>query len=127
MTADAKDAAATARRLKPAVTDYDRWNKVKLSDLGWNEEDQLRERITPTMQKVLELDANERTVRQAKETLRRAQDEQRRLGKLTASLTRERQQADRTMNIIGVLLLLLGVLVLFLAHSWVTWKAESPR
>jgi hypothetical protein len=88
--------------LLPAMTDYNKWNKIKMSDLGWTEQDEYQDRVTPAMQEALDGQSNQKRVQEARDAIAAARKEQARLKKLTAELEKEKESTDRWVNLVSV-------------------------
>lgn len=80
------------------MTDYNKWNKVKMSDLGWTAEDEYRERVTPAMQAYQDGQENEQRLKEAKDSITMAQRDQVRLRKALADINKRREEVESQTN-----------------------------
>ena len=107
------------------MTDYDKWNKLKLTDVGWTAEDEYRESVTPQMLAMHQVESNERTMRAARAALAAARKEQVRLRTLSAELLRERERFDWMWVVFRV-----GAVAVVLAGygalRYFVWDAATP-
>ena len=99
------------------MTDYAKWNKVKMSDLGWTAEDEYNEKITPAMRTMQDARDNEERLKEAKDSLNMAQKDQIRLRKALADINKRRAEVEDQTN-----WLLLGVFVVVCAILFAMMK-----
>ena len=99
------------------MTDYAKWNKVKMSDLGWTAEDEYNEKVTPAMRTMQDARDNEERLKEAKDSLNMAQKDQIRLRKALADINKRRAEVEDQTN-----WLLLGVFVVVCAILFAMMK-----
>ena len=94
------------------MTDYNKWNKVKMSDLGWTAEDEYNEKVTPAMQAYQDGQENEKRIREAKESLNMAQRDQIRLRKVLSDINKRRSEVEEQTNwmLLGVFVVVCAIL-----------------
>ncbi len=112
--------AGTADAAKPrraATTDFNKWDRVKMEDLGWTAEDEYRDRVTQPMQVAADWQSNQAQVRSARRQLEGARVERERLEMLADDIRRRRATLDRNTNIIlgGIFAVAVALLM------WAIW------
>lgn len=98
------------------MTDYKKWNSMKLEDLGWSEQDEINERMTPALREMINAQQNDKKLREARDALQAARKEQARLMKLTTELNDMQTSRDWWTNVMAAFSIVVVAAALFGLH-----------
>ncbi len=95
------------------MTDYKKWNSMKMSDLGWTAEDERHSSVTPAMQAFLDAKANEEVIKEAKKSLEMAQRDQVRLRKTLEDINQRKKEVEKNTNFLLFIVFLTAAAIIF--------------